>query len=61
MTILENKQLLRILTGILIGGLLGFLYYRFVGCSTGACPITRNPVSSIIYGAVMGSLIASSV
>jgi len=60
MSILENKQLLRLILGIIVGGTLGFLYYRFVGCSTGACPITRNPVTSIIYGAVLGSLFASS-
>ena len=48
-----------------IGGLLGlaagFFYYRFVGCSTGTCPITSNPFSASIYGAVIGVLLASSI
>ncbi|MFC1569600.1 DUF6132 family protein [bacterium] len=61
MNIFENKQLLKIVIGVLIGGVLGFLYYRFIGCTTGACPITRNPIASILYGAVLGSLISSSV
>jgi len=43
------------------GGLLGFAIYKFIGCSTGSCPITSNPYISIIYGVVMGLLIASSV
>jgi len=45
--------------GTVIGGLLGLLYYKKVGCPTGTCPITSNPYGSMIYGAVMGFLIAS--
>ncbi len=60
MNILHNKQLLRIVLGVVIGGLAGYLYYRFIGCSTGACPITRNPVSSILYGSLMGFLFTMS-
>ena len=37
--------------------LLGFLYYKFIGCSSGSCPITSNPMNSTLYGAVMGLLI----
>ena len=37
--------------------LLGFLYYKFIGCSSGSCPITSNPMNSTLYGAVMGMLI----
>lgn len=47
----------KIVIGIIIGGIAGFLWYRFVGCSSGSCPITSNPYSSIIYGAVLGALI----
>jgi len=51
-----KKHYLKIL-GILIGGIGGFMYYRFVGCSSGTCPITSNPYNSIIYGALMGYLL----
>lgn len=51
---------LKALLGIAIGGLLGFLYYKIVGCSTGACPITSKPLNSILYGAVMGFLLTNS-
>ena len=47
----------KVILGIMIGGTAGFFWYRFVGCSTGSCPITSNPYSSIIYGAVIGALI----
>lgn len=54
-------MLIRIMAGIVIGGGLGFLYYKFVGCASGACPITSNPLHSTIYGAVMGLLLTQSV
>jgi hypothetical protein len=46
--------------GVVIGGGLGFGYYKLVGCSTGACPLTSNPWISTIYGMVVGALIAGS-
>ena len=46
--------------GAALGGFGGFLIYRAVGCSTGACPITSNPISSAIYGAVLGLFAAGS-
>ena len=54
----RRKKLLQLLIGVLSGGLLGFLYYKFIGCRSGACPITSNPYASIIYGAVIGALFA---
>lgn len=40
--------------GVVGGGALGFLYYRFVGCSSGACPLTSNPWITVAYGAMIG-------
>lgn len=42
--------------GIGAGALLGYVYYHFVGCSGGSCPITSNPLTSTFYGAVLGGL-----
>jgi len=39
------------------GGILGYLYHRLVGCSTGACPLTANPYISTLYGAGVGLLL----
>lgn len=47
------------IAGVVIGAIGGFLYWRFVGCSTGTCPITSSPVNSSIWGAVMGGLLLS--
>ena len=55
----RKRVLLKILIGVGVGALLGFLYYRFVGCATGACLITRNPYISTLYGALIGALVAS--
>ena len=42
---------------ILTGAVGGYLYYYFIGCNSGTCPITSNPYISILYGALMGYLI----
>ena len=51
---------LRLSIGALAGASLGLAYYTFIGCSTGGCPITSNPVTSMLYGSVMGGLITSA-
>ena len=40
--------------GALIGSALGFSYYYFIGCNSGACPITSKWYVSTIYGAFFG-------
>jgi uncharacterized protein YacL len=51
-----QKHLLKI-AGIVTGAIGGYLYYHFVGCQSGTCPITSNPYISVIYGALMGYLL----
>ncbi|MCZ2100614.1 MAG: DUF6132 family protein [Chitinophagales bacterium] len=53
-----KKQMLTII-GVVVGAISGFLYWKFVGCSSGTCAITSNPVNSTIYGAIMGGLLFS--
>lgn len=47
----------RILLGVIIGGPVGYLYYYFIGCYSGTCAITSNPINSTIYGAILGALV----
>jgi len=53
--------MIKILIGMGVGAALGFLYYRFVGCTTGTCPITQNPYISTLYGAFLGALVAYAI
>jgi hypothetical protein len=48
-----------VIAGSLIGLGAGFLYWKEIGCASGTCPITSNPVRSSLYGAVMGGLFLS--
>ncbi|NVN96506.1 MAG: hypothetical protein HXX18_14615 [Bacteroidetes bacterium] len=41
-------------SAIIIGGILGYLYYHFEGCSTGSCGITSSPITSILFGSALG-------
>lgn len=58
MTQFIKKNLLYLIGGA-IGAAGGYLYYIYVGCNSGSCPITSSPVMSVIWGAVLGGLIAS--
>lgn len=52
------NSILRPLLGALVGATVGYAMYRFVGCKTGACPITANPwVSMAVYG-LIGAMVA---
>jgi hypothetical protein len=46
----------RLAIGVIVGGVLGYGVYRFIGCASGACPITSNPWISTIYGMVLGAV-----
>ena len=40
------------------GALVGLAYYYFVGCATGSCAITSNPINSMLYMGLMGWLLS---
>lgn len=52
------------MTNMILAGLLGaaagYAWYRVVGCATGTCPITSNPYTSTLYGAMIGLMLTSS-
>jgi thioredoxin 1 len=52
-------MIVRLLLGVLIGGLIGAGLGYFGKCSSGACPLTANPYRGAIYGAVLGVLLTS--
>lgn len=54
----SKKHLLTII-GLITGAAAGYLYWKFLGCNSGSCAITSNPINSTLYGAVMGGLLFS--
>ena len=55
-----NKKWLWTTAGIVLGAVAGWLYWNQVGCASGTCAITSNPVNSTLYGAFMGGLLANT-
>jgi len=52
--------MVKLIVGIAIGMGVGALMGHFGQCSSGACPLTANPLRGAIYGGVMGALFAFS-
>ncbi len=45
---------LKALLGAILGGVVGFGWYRLVGCQTGTCPLSSNPYISTVIGVALG-------
>lgn len=55
------KENIIIIIGAIIGCISGYLYWKYVGCASGSCPITSSPIISTLYMGVLGGLIGSIV
>lgn len=40
-----------------VGGVLGYTYYYYVGCVSGTCAITSNPFIATGYGMLIAALL----
>jgi hypothetical protein len=49
-----KKKVIKPLLGAVVGAGLGYAYYATVGCASGGCPITSNPLISTFWGAAIG-------
>lgn len=49
----------RSLLGAVAGAGVGAAYAHYVGCFTGGCPLTSNPVTAALFGAAMGAMLLS--
>lgn len=52
------RQWIRPVLFTLGGAVAGLIYYYVVGCSTGTCAITSNPISSMVYMGIIGWLVS---
>lgn len=54
---MTRKAILITGLGIIIGAIVGYLYYYNIGCASGTCAITSKPLNSTLYGGLMGGLL----
>ncbi|OGU72948.1 MAG: hypothetical protein A2V93_05470 [Ignavibacteria bacterium RBG_16_34_14] len=51
---MNYRKYFRNIIPVLLGAIGGFFYYNFIGCYSGSCAITSNPLMSTTYGALVG-------
>lgn len=60
MTDFLKKYRISLILGV-AGGIGGFLYWRFVGCLSGTCPIQSVWYWSTLWGAAVGYLVGDMI
>lgn len=58
---MQRVMFIQLAVGLMIGGGIGAAMGYFGKCTTGACPLTANPLRGGVIGAVLGGLLAFSV
>jgi len=49
------------LTFLLVGAVGGFLYWKFVGCKSGTCPIRSVWYWTVLWGSTVGYLVGDFI
>ncbi|MCX7736843.1 MAG: DUF6132 family protein [Candidatus Kapabacteria bacterium] len=52
------KLYIKLIIGLVLGAIAGYAYYFFIGCHSGTCPISSNPLISTGYGALVGLILS---
>lgn len=55
---ITSKKIYRIAFGIVTGAGVGLLYWNFIGCTGGTCPLTSNPYKTVLMFSILGGLFA---
>lgn len=58
---MSKMIIIQLSLGLILGGSIGALLGYFGKCSTGACPLTANPVRGMMVGALMGAMFSFSM
>lgn len=56
-----NKYTWILAITIIVGAVLGFVYWKTVGCTSGTCPITSKWHWTTLYGAFFGYVIGDAI
>jgi hypothetical protein len=54
---MSKKAIIITAVGVIVGAIVGYAYYHYVGCASGTCAITSKPINSTLYGSLMGGLL----
>lgn len=57
---MHRAMFIQLVVGLVIGGSLGAVMGYFGKCTTGACPLTANPLRGGLIGAILGGVLAFS-
>lgn len=49
------------LVGLLLGMVGGFLYWKYIGCASGTCPLTSSWKIMLVYGGLVGTLLGNMI
>ena len=52
-----NKRIQKVLIGGLGGAILGILYWEFIGCNRGSCPLTSSPFKTVMFFTFVGAYV----
>lgn len=58
---MSKIMIVQLSLGLILGGSIGALLGYFGKCSTGACPLTANPIRGMMVGALLGAMFSFSV
>lgn len=53
-----DNKIYRTALGSIAGGILGFLYWKYIGCNMGSCPLTSNPYQTVLLFGFLGGFLA---
>ena len=56
-----KRHWILIAIGAGLGATAGWLYWSYIGCASGTCAITSDPLNSALYGTFVGGLFGSTV
>lgn len=52
------KKYIIVISGSVFGMIGGFLYWKYIGCLSGTCPLTSNPWIMLVYGGLAGGTLS---